>query len=202
MGKIVTKTLEGIARAQHDYKTLSGGYWLWMAPEHFVTSCIAREIRNVGCHTYYLTLESGVRDTTYAGGRRSGRSPSALRLNGKFDIVLWWGNNHPRAVIEVTKQVTGFSTIRSDVARICTVLSQPPPPSTFQCGLVVFYASKYLEGRPNDVESRLKDRLEKMKSTTEKFANNQDLHLDWTARPMERDEDSAWTAVVARINRQ
>ena len=201
MGKIVAKTLEGIARAQHDYKTLSGGYWLWMAPEYFVTSCIAREIRTVGCHTYYLTLESGVRDTTYAGGRRSGKPPSALRLNGKFDIVLWWGNDHPRAVIEVKKQVHGFSAIRSDVARVCTILSQPRPPSSFQCGLVVFYASKYLEGRPNEVESWLNDRLERMRSSTQEFVGRKGLKLHWRARPMEREEDSAWTAVVAKINR-
>lgn len=199
---IVAKTLEGIAHAQNDYETWTGGSWLWEAPEYLVTSYIAREIATVEDYTYYLTLESGVKDALdYAGGR-SGRPRLALRRDGRFDILLWWANHErPRAVIEVKNQVYGFSTIASDVARVCAVLSRPRPSSSFQCGLVVFYASKYLEGRPNEVESWLNDRLERIRSSTQDFVGERDLKLDWRHRSIERDEDSAWTAVVARINR-
>jgi len=202
MKTIVKKTLEGIARAQEDYKNWTGGCWLWEAAEYFVTSYIAREIATVEGYTYYLTLESGVKGTIdYAGGRR-GRPPSALRQNGKFDILLWWGGYRPRAVIEVKRHAFHFSTIKADVDRICKVLSQPRLPNSFQCGLVVFYASKYLEGRLNEVKSWLNDRLEGMRSSTEDFVDERGLRLDWSAWSMEREEDSAWTAVVARINRQ
>lgn len=70
METIVDKTLKGIARAQDDYETWTGGSWLWEAPEYLVTSYIAREIATVEGYTYYLTLESGVKDALdFAGGR-------------------------------------------------------------------------------------------------------------------------------------
>ena len=203
MTTIVEKTLDGIARAQDDYESWTGGSWLWEAPEYLVTSYIAREIATVEDYPYYLTLESGVKDALdYAGGR-SGRPRLALRRDGRFDILLWWGgkDERPRTVIEVKNQVYGFSTIATDVARVCAVLSRPRPSNSFQCGLVVFYASKYLEGRPKEVKSWLNDRLERIRSSTQDFVGERDMKLDWRPRPIKREDDSAWTAVVARINR-
>ena len=161
---IVEKTLEGIVRAQDDYETWTGGSWLWKAPEYLVTSYIAREISTIEENACYVTLESNVKNAIRYSGGRSGRPRSALRHRGKFDILLWWRSNHarPRAVIEVKKHVSGFAAIKDDVARICAVLSRPKSKTSFQCGLVAFYTSKYLEDRPKEVKPWLNSRLERI----------------------------------------
>ena len=203
MTTVVKKTLDGIVQAQDDYENWTGGSWLWEAPEYLVTTYIDRKISTIEDDTFYVTLESNVKNAIRYASGRSGRPRSALRHRGKFDILLWWDNDQarPRAAIEVKRHVRGFSAIEEDVDRICAVLSHPRSKTSFQCGLVAFYTSKFLENSPKEVTSWLNNRLEKIRSKTQNFVSDKNLELDWQHRRIKRDEDSAWAAVVARINR-
>ena len=112
---IVEKTLDGIAKAQRDYMKLSGGYWLWQAPEYITTTYVAKQVSTIKRKNLYVTLEENVRQSvTDAGGsvRRRILRPS----QAKFDIALWDGDT-PKGVIEIKLEPRGFASIRNDVRR-------------------------------------------------------------------------------------
>jgi len=76
-----------------------------------------------------------------AGARTRGRLKSAIRAKGRFDILLWWANETPRAPIEVKCQVLKIDKIRADIKRIAGVLEKNKEESSINFGAVVFYAS-------------------------------------------------------------
>ena len=99
--KIIKATLAGIKKSHIQYKTWSGGDWLWEAPEYLITITVANKISGL-VGSKYITLENNTKSTiSEAGGLGKGRLPRDLRERGKVDILLWWGNNKPRAVIEI-----------------------------------------------------------------------------------------------------
>ena len=97
---IVSAALKGIATAQKEYLAWSDD-WLWCAPEYFSTVYVAREIGKIASPKY-ITLENNAASAIEdAGAKGRGKLHSAIRPNGRFDILLWWGNGKPRAPIEV-----------------------------------------------------------------------------------------------------
>ena len=137
MEAVINKTLSGIAKAQRDYNAWSG-LWLWEAPEYMLTTYIAKELWTIP-GSKYLTLEPKVRRTLKnAGGVGRGRTPKFARLDGRFDIVLWWKNGTPRAVIEVKKEIGYPYKIKKDIERISTMLRTR---NSLRYGLIAFYTS-------------------------------------------------------------
>ena len=61
MKETVKMTLKGIISAQEQYRSWSGGCWLWEAPEYSVTTCIAKQKSTLDVRNLYLTLENNVR---------------------------------------------------------------------------------------------------------------------------------------------
>lgn len=64
---VVDVCLEGIASAQNEYFEMSGGDWVYWAPEYFITTTIARCLHQAK-GSKYVTIENGAYDALdYAG---------------------------------------------------------------------------------------------------------------------------------------
>ena len=197
MNDIVNKTLAGISEAQKKYEYWTGGRWLWEAPEYMVTTYIAKHIANIEDKTFYLTLEHQVRDALdKAGGLPVKEPPDVLRLKGKFDVLVWWANDTPRAVIEVKKKVARFSDIEADVSRICAILSIPD--TSFRCGFIAYYTSKYdKHGLAQDI---VNDRVKEVAKDVKLIANQNGMKFKRYSGKINGDDSDAWTVEVLKIS--
>ena len=197
--QVIEKTIDGISKAHKDSEYWSGvtNYLSW-APEYLTTTYIAREISTIR-RPHYLTLENNVRKAIkQAGGNRPGRPPKDLRTTGRFDIVLWWVKPSPRAVIEVKRQPDGFSTLRDDVARICSTLKTE---TDIRYGLMTYYIS-FGTGPQKCAIDRLRDRVEGISEDARDFTRDKGMKLKrYHHGPIKNYDDSAWTAEVLKISR-
>jgi len=53
--KIIESIINGFIEAQQTYEKMSGGLWLWQAPEYFITSNVAKNIYSLE-GSKYVTL--------------------------------------------------------------------------------------------------------------------------------------------------
>ena len=188
-GKIIRRTFKGIAKAQRNYEKWSGGCWALEAAEYLLTTHIAREIAGIGANGPYITLEHNVREAIAdAGGLPQGRPRNALRLQGRFDILLWDGDT-PFAVVEVKNQVDGFSRVYDDILNICAVLDLK---GSIQFGLVAFYIAL-----PD--EERLENRTDAIVQSAKKFVTANGRGLKRHRPRKEVENDWAWVAEVLEI---
>ena len=199
MKKIINKALSGVVKAQEQYEYCSGGCWLWEAPEYLVTTYIAEQISEIEDSNYYVTVEHTVREAMNdAGGLGRGRPRHDLRIDGRFDILLW-DELMPSGVVEVKNQVARFSQLQSDVARICGVLA-PQHAETIQDGLIVFYTSICAKGDEDGVVRILNERLDHIEEKTSHFVRERCRTFQTSKRSKVRQvEDSAWAAAVFHI---
>ena len=138
IGKITDAIIDGIETAHEQYEEWSGGDWLTLAPEYLITSYIAEKIGDIE-GAKYITLESGVKRTmSDAGALSRGRLSNKTRPNGRFDILLWKGNEEPRAIVEVKNAVYTYRKIKADIQRTCEVLSKNSTKSSLQFGVIAF----------------------------------------------------------------
>ena len=165
------KTSAGMYKAHKAYEDWSGGLWAWNAPEYLLTTYIAKEVSEIKFKPFYLTLEQHVGEALGGAGASEGIVEKAGKQ--KFDIVVWWGSDAPRGIIEVKKQVnsfsgsaTGYGGIKQDVERIVESLKET---SLLQFGLMAYYTScKYGERPPNKAETVIRDRVNKVSSEAQK----------------------------------
>lgn len=101
-----------------------------------MTTCIAQTIAAIPQASWSITLETNVSQAMRDAGTR-GRLRRDLRPHGRFDMLLWWGNGEPRAVIEVKHRVWGFGAVRDDLSRLCSAVRNRRN-ITFQCGILAF----------------------------------------------------------------
>jgi hypothetical protein len=132
--------IKGIEDAHRNYEKWSGD-WLWQGPEYLINTHVAERLASLD-GTCYVTLESRVKEMLKVAGVSSAGAPKkALRRNGRFDIVLWWANGTPRAVIEAKNGVWSFANIEHDVARVAAAVSKLRTKSQIHFGAVAFYTS-------------------------------------------------------------
>ena len=204
MDVVVNRSLAGISEAQKHYDYWTGGYSLWQAPEYMLTTYIARHISAIDVSPFYLTLENNVEDgINEAGGLGRGKLREDLRPGGRFDILIWWGNGTPRAILEVKNRVIGFSNIQDDVSRICATLSRS---NTIRCGFIAYYSS---HSKPNSKRKSAKDRViervDEVASKAKVFTNQKGRKFN--RYPAEVNVNVvgngryAWTAEVLKISR-
>lgn len=153
---IVDAAINGIISAQKDYYVWAD-FWLWQAPEYFLTVKIAESLAELEGRKY-ITLENSVKGAlSDASAVGAGRKHSKLRHTGRYDILLWWGMGTPRAPIEVKNQVTRYETISEDIERIKNTLRQKSGDNDFEFGLMAFYSStsqaKTLKTKLEDIET-------------------------------------------------
>ena len=163
MNEVIQNTLCGISKAQIDYQSWSGYPAFkspFAVPEYLMTTYIAKEIFDRGKHSHYITLEHNTaRAVKDAGGQRRGRPRHDLRPKGRFDILLWYANGYPRAIIEVKRQVNSFNCIEDDVNPICSVLDQK---KSIRHGIISYIVVRKIKGSKefgckNDIESKMKE---------------------------------------------
>ena len=205
------KTSAGMYKAQKAYEKWSGGLWAWNAPEYLLTTYIAQQISRIKGKPFFLTLEQHVGEAL----RGAGASEDAIVKAGKqkFDIVVWWGSDAPRGIIEVKKQVnsfrggsTGYRGVKRDVDRIIESLKAT---SSLQFGLIAYYTScKFGERPPKRAEVIARDRVEKISSEAQTFVQKRNMkfkriagkiniYKDVTVR--DGPNDHAWVAEVLMI---
>lgn len=132
--KIIHATHKGIQNSFKDYEEWSGGEWLWNAPEYLITVKIAQSIAKIDAGKY-VTLEDNVDYVLTEGGKKA-RVKKVARKNGRSDIVLWFKNCYPRAIIEVKNSVYTIRKIEEDIDRIEEVIKKS---KTIDWGLIAFY---------------------------------------------------------------
>ena len=211
MVEYAEKTSIGMYKAQKAYEKWSGGLWAWNAPEYLLTTYIAQEISKIKDKPFYLTLEQHVGQAL----SEAGAGENAIKKAGKqkFDIFVWWGNDTPRGIIEVKKQTnsfgggsTGYRGIEKDINRIIASLKAT---SSLQFGLIAYYTScKFGERPPRKAEAVIKDRVERIHSDAQEFAEGKNMMFKRLAGKIKKYEDDsvgdgpndhAWVAEVLMI---
>ena len=200
---------KGIKTAWNDYYSWSGGLWLNSAPEYVLTTYIASSLGKLKGPKFITLEENPDEALTIAGGRSRGKLAKDIRSDGRMDILLWWGNDTPRAIIEVKNNVFSFSKIENDVKRIVGILRKKE--STFQFGAIAIYTDKSDNTR-NDAKTLLENRIDTLKSNFKTHANNLQYSYDFVdnqGESLKKDdcgkivavqgEDSAWVSCVIII---
>lgn len=139
--KIVVACNQGIKNAHERYVQMSGGDWLWNAPEYFLTTHIAIEIhkqpgtKRVFCehHTKKALID--------AGALGKGKVHPDIRQNGRLDILIRRANGTPRGVIEVKNRVFNRSQYEGDMRRIGHILKRKSSDSSLEFGIFSFYTA-------------------------------------------------------------
>ncbi|QBJ79592.1 hypothetical protein [Aquitalea sp. USM4] len=196
---IVQACLDGIENAQNSYNEMSGSWVCW-GPEYFITTEIARSLATLE-GTKYITLENGTYAAlTDANATGRGKFHPDIRIEGRVDIVLWWANGTPRAVIEVKNNVRNKSNYESDIKRIQTILARKRDQSSLKFGVFAFYTDFRAEDL-DKANEQLTQRLSTIKSNVDKL-----LGPGFTAA-IEHNEVKApvngwaWAAVCVVISR-
>jgi hypothetical protein len=138
---VIQATIQGISLAQRKFQRMyDDEYWLDTAPEYFLTVITAETLLKLK-GAKWVTLEHNVSSAMQdAGVVTKGRK--ALRvLRGRCDILLWWGSNQPRAMIELKRCVVSSNAVRKDIERIQNVLLKKTKVHTIKFGLIGFFSA-------------------------------------------------------------
>lgn len=192
--KIIESTLNGIDESVEVYKKWSGGEWLWNAPEYLITVKIAENIANMD-GSKYITLEDNVDyilDLSNTKGK--GEVSDSARANGRSDIVLWWANGTPRAIIEVKNAVFRLDKIAQDIDRIQEVLKSEKLDTSLQFGLIAFYIDRgYKTG---NAKENIEQRIYKIHSEIKQLYPDITCKLAFRPKEIIKNDNDAWSSVV------
>ena len=135
------------------YEKASGGHWLSGAPESYLQSQIFDGLADM--EPLYATLESSpTKIRTDFEIKRDLRSDK-MRQSQRFDILLWYANGQPRAIIEVKKiHRRNFSGAIADVKRMRPWINNNQP--NLQRG----YLLAYLEATGISADQKIIERAE------------------------------------------
>jgi len=197
--ELITLTLSAIIETHHTYLQWSGNEGLSNAPEYLLTVKIAEKIASID-KPKFVTLEDNVQKTLkLANAKGQGNFSSDIRLNGRFDIVIWWAKGDPRAVIEVKHRVYTFADIEDDIKRICETLQRKKSTSSIKCGLIAFYMStNYKDDAKNQLKKQIDNIFTHAKSTTERYKK---LVINKTTSINSCDDKDVYSAIVFDIRR-
>ena len=122
MEVISKEIIRGVKNAWNEYYKISGGEWLYSAPEYFLVVKIFQSLANN--LALLLDLEKNVYDLLWDSNAKSkGKYPKCIRKEGKSDIVVWWKGGYPRGVIEVkVLRKNSYGEVKSDLCRIREIL--------------------------------------------------------------------------------
>lgn len=199
---IMDAAIRGMNKAQKDYELWSGGCWLWEAPEYFAGTYVAQSIANTAGKDgpWYLTMENGAKQAIAdAGAVGCGKLHNKIRHRGRFDLLLWWGSEMPRAPIEIKCQVTQFKKIQEDIERLEKVIHRKETESSIQFGMSVFYTSakdKTGKAAKEKTERRIAAIID---ATRSHIGANTELVVSKSR--IKVDCDSAWSVVALALKK-
>ncbi len=173
--QVFASVLHGIEQASESFCKISGWESLWYAPEYFLTCAIASALAESGSGE--TTIEDGVRQTMkIAGANGPGKPRNGLRKGGRFDLVLWWKQGTPRAVIEVKHPLYSPSKVfEDDIIRIRDVLDASlKTGGSFQFGGLSFWTgANQTNGEPEGVKKRIEDNAKSLRKSAQGLAGDQ-----------------------------
>ena len=197
INKIVTATLSGIKKSHRQYEKWSGGFWLWNAPEYLITVNVANKIAEIG-GPQFITLENGSRSMIEeAGARGRGRLPKDIREKGKVDILLWYGNDKPRAIIELKNFIYDYKQYEKDIKRIKESLKLNTNQSSLQFGLLGYCDSAY-DGKQKSASQKIKDKKIRIENRIKDILGK-DFQVSSESSKIYKNEESAWCAICILI---
>ncbi len=195
---IIDAILDGFIEAQRSYEKWSGGFWLWQAPEYFITSTVAKCISELD-GAKYITLENGSTTALVdAGAKGKGRLPGDIREKGKVDILLWWGKNTPRAIIELKNQIYSTGQYEKDIKRIGKFLKINSHKSSIQFGVFAFYESA-TTGCFKTATEKVNDRIKNVLKKCKFFLGSDYIATLHVTELCEELENNAWKAACILI---
>lgn len=96
--EVMAAVIDGIKKAQHDYKKMSGVWALEedSGAEYWTTCSVAKSLWDI-CDDGCVEVEGRSNSTL---SRKRGRAPDATK-DKRYDIVLYFKEGHARAIIEI-----------------------------------------------------------------------------------------------------
>ncbi len=190
---LIKAIIDGAEKAHAFYEECSGGRWLWESAEYLINVFVAQEINAID-GAKYCTLETNVHQTLKdAQAVKRGPLKKELRHNGRFDLVVWWGNGKPRAAMEFKNQVHSYNNISKDIERIRAVVQNNPSSSSFEFGTIVFYTSCDKSSR-NSAEDKIKNRIDLLHKRAESSVFK-DTSVTLHHGEVHVEDESAWIFV-------
>jgi len=124
--------IKGVESAQKSHRKMSCVRF-GEAPEYLVTTKIGEELAKKfpGC----INMEPSVVNVLL-GAKSKGKKPTS----GKFDIVLNWKNEAPRAIVEVKHPGRHANQLVNDAARIGCALTSTKEHNLLRVGYLAFYS--------------------------------------------------------------
>jgi hypothetical protein len=197
MPTIINAILQGFVEAQQSYEDMSGGFWLWNAPEYFITSTVAKNIYAIDGGKY-LTLEHGSTDAIKdAGAKGRGRLPKDIREKGRVDVLLWWANSTPRAIIEIKNQIYSKDQYEKDIKRIKSFLGRNSVDSSLQFGVFAFYESAF-NGVRKTAKEKIEGRIDRILDNS-KLILGENFDVKLYVTDMHEESENAWQAACLFI---
>jgi len=183
MEEIVSSIYDGVKNAwDNHYRFSLRKYWLWAAPECYITShifdALGELFKDFG---HSLILEESIANVLEnSNGIYPGKYPSELKPEYRSDIAIYWNNETIRGIIEVKllrSRSHDLKGISKDVRRICEFLKLKDKVEksenrrfTGQFGILVVYTDEHdnrksarekVENRLSKVESLVSDKVNK-----------------------------------------
>ena len=200
ISKIVNAVHDGYIESQKCYREWSGGYWLWSAPEYLITVNVAKKISDIE-GPKFITIEnkscSAIED---AGARGAGRLCHDIRENGRIDILVWWGNDTPRGIIEIKNQIFSNEQYEKDIKRIKGFLNRKSENSSIQFGIFSFYDSA--ESGKKSAFHKIEDKIKKVTSNSREILGGEFTVKLFKTEIFEEVKDNAWAAACLLIMRK
>jgi hypothetical protein len=198
--KLVNEIINSIETAHKEYLEMSGDSWLWAGPEYFATVAIANQLKKID-RISYIDLEYSVRKTiSVAGGALPGRPSNRIRINGRFDIVLWGKekNNEgcylPMCTIEVKNKVFSLTNnILLDFERL--IRSIRSNRSSIKYAIFSYYTA-FDSANGITAEQRIVSLIDSLKNKSEELAEHHECTSSCHKGKIYKSDDelSAWSA--------
>ena len=107
-------------KIQRLYEKVSGGWWLYHAPESFIQSHLALHIAHNGEFCVYpeCSPKRWKASVDEGNGAKPRGRPFSAHNKKRFDLVIWWkSGNRPRAIVEI-KRAMNASPLVADAGKI------------------------------------------------------------------------------------
>ena len=144
-----------------------------------------------------MTVEHGATSILKdAGAKGRGLLPRKIREKGKVDILLWWGECTPRAVIEIKNKIFYKEQYQKDIERIIGFLDRNSQESSLQFGIFAFYLSETNDEKKTATE-KIEERIKKIYQNSKAIIGE---NFNITKKTSDNVvDDSAWAATCLII---
>ena len=165
--------LYGIRKSFNEYAKWNNAR-LSHAPEYLLNINIAKQLSEE-YGDKYISLEENVKDIVQELKIEGNEDFSKnIRIQGKFDIVIWsLKKDRPKGIIEVKQNINGFRNIRKDIDRIVSLLKQN---SKIKFGISTFFID--YQKKVNSKEKLIK-KIEEIHIELQKHASGIEIELDF-----------------------